>query len=81
MFLEQSKPIINGNPTKESEIEAKKIAKAEAKDALEQKAKRRKKDPNFPKKPMSAYFMWMAAERSNIKVQSSELRLLGTLCY
>mmetsp|Transcript_34086 Transcript_34086/g.102777 ORF Transcript_34086/g.102777 Transcript_34086/m.102777 type:complete len:1063 (-) Transcript_34086:167-3355(-) len=30
-------------------------------------AKKRKKDPNAPKKPMSAYFLWLQANRSVLK--------------
>lgn len=36
---------------------------------------RKKKDPNAPKQPLSAYFLWLSENRERIKSQHPEAKI------
>jgi structure-specific recognition protein 1 len=41
--------------------------------AAKKQKKDKAKDPNEPKKPLSAYFIWIAASRSQLKADFPDL--------
>ncbi len=69
-------------PTKKDKKPAKagkakaKAASSSQKDAKADKAAAKKaKDPNAPKRPMTAYFLWLNEERAGLKTKFPDLKL------
>lgn len=64
---------LGSSPKKSTPDDRKRPAMAFLKQVSMTDNKKRKKDPNAPKKPMSSYFLWLTASRDQLKADFPEL--------
>ncbi|CAJ1896816.1 unnamed protein product [Cylindrotheca closterium] len=69
---EEEEDVVEESPKKRKKGKKKQAAPAGSDDD-EPKSKKPKKDPNAPKRPTSAYFLWMGENRASIKDKNPDM--------
>lgn len=67
-------PVVKKSIEKKKAEPAKKVEEPEKVVVEKKKREKREKDPNAPKRPLSAYFLFAAAKRPDLKAKHPELK-------